>query len=477
MSKNLFFGLTWSVIEILLKRLLDIVVRLVLARLLFPEDFGIVGMATVFHSIVQAINESGFGMALIQRKKEELTDDHYHTAFWSNLVWSIILYLLFSFVVGPFAAYFYNEPVLKLVMPVLGLSILFSALNTIHKAQLLKNLELKKMAFVNSVSAVVSGITSIVLAFLDFGVWALVLYNVLTFLVSVPLFFRATKWLPELIWKKKEFKEILGFGLYTTGTKVINSISSNIDYLVIGKMLSAAALGTYSLAFMLTNLIRAQIESMLNRVLFPFYSSIQNDLEKMKSYYLRMIRYYAVIIYPLMSVLILVTLPFIQLFFGNKWEDAAASTKILAWAAVVSVICSGYNILFRSIGKPKMEMNLQFLTAILIYIPAVIIGVKLNGVIGVAYGILFASIIRVVVIQILLKRFFGINLLDVLSALKSPILVFAFTCGTFLLITYFLILNVYSLLAIILLLNIVFSVLFLRKDIKIFKNMLTKSRA
>lgn len=469
-------GLLWSVIEVLIKRVLDLLVRLVLARLLFPADFGVVGMATVFYAFMQAVNEAGMGMALIQRKEEELTESHYHTAFWSNFIWSIILYVLFAFAVGPFAAYFYKEPILTKIMPILGLSFLFSSLNTVHKAQLVKEMKFKKIAFINNLSSTIAGIVSVGLAYLDFGVWALVIYNVLGVAISAPLYFQATKWLPKFNWNKQAFQDIFGFGVYTTGTKIVSSISANVDYLIIGKLVSASALGAYSLAYMLTNMVKTQIESMLNRVLFPFYSSIQHDLEKIKEYYLKIIKYYAAMIYPLMVALILIPKSIIYTFFGEKWSETILPTQILAVAVVINVICSGYNLLFRSIGKPRLEMNLQFFLSLVIYVPAILIGVYFNGIVGVSYSILISTIIRVIIIQIIIYRFFGIRVIEILNAIKEPGFAFLLSMVLGYIYLYFAPENNYLTIGVITCIIIISNLFFMKREIRILKDRFLKRK-
>src|SRR5690554_3297002 len=122
MSNSLKSGVFWSVVEVVIKRSLDLVVKLILARLLFPEDFGVIGMATVFTSFIQVINEAGMGLAIIQ--KQNLTNRHLNTVFWTNIVWSSFLYLLLSFVISPLAAKFYDEPLLTKIIPILSISIL-----------------------------------------------------------------------------------------------------------------------------------------------------------------------------------------------------------------------------------------------------------------------------------------------------------------------------------------------------------------
>ena len=418
-KNKLVKGVIWSTVEIAIKRSLDLAVRLILARLLFPEDFGLVGMAVVFTSFIEVLNDAGFGLALIQKKKEELTEVHYHTVFWAAIIWAFFLYTVIYFLISPLVAYFYQQPLLENVVRALSLPLLFKAVNTVHIAQLTKAMEFKKIAFVNNFSGLFSGLIAITLAFLDFGVWALIIYAVLSSFIAIPLYYRATRWKPKLIWNKNAFKDVFGFGVYTTTTKAVNNLSSNVDYLVIGKIISASALGTYTLAFMLTNLIKAQLTAMLNRVLYPFYSSIQADKQEIKKYYLKSLKYYGIVIFPMMALLILFGDYLIPLLFGNKWTETIRPMKILAFAVMVDVATSGYNLLFRSIGKPKVEMNIQLFVITVFLIPAVLIGVYLNGVEGVAYGILIANVLKTIYIQLCMKNYFSIGYKDIFSALSA----------------------------------------------------------
>ena len=315
-------AILWSVIEVFIKRLLDLVVKLILARLLFPEDFGIIGMATVFTSLVQVINDSGMSNFLIQVDKNKIKASHYHTAFWTGLVWAFFLYFIISFLLGPLIANFYGENILRSIIPVLALSILFSSLNNINKAQLHRELKFKELAFINNFSSLTAGFFSVILALNGYGVWSLVFNLVAIYIISVPLYFRSTKWYPKLIWKKNEFKQIFGFGFFTTSTDILNNITSNIDYLVIGKLVSAFLLGSYTLSYMLTIMVKSQIESMVNRVMFPFYSKNQNNIKKVKEYYLSSIKYYSIITFPLMLFLIIFGEQFILFVFGDKWSES-----------------------------------------------------------------------------------------------------------------------------------------------------------
>jgi len=247
------------------------------------------------------------------------------------------------------------------------------------------------------------------------------------FFVAVPLLFMATQWKPKLVWEKKAFFEIFGFGIFTFGTAIILNISANVDYLVIGKLISAASLGAYTLAFMLTSMVSSQITSMVNRVMFPFYSAIQSDLEKVKIYYLRVVKYYAVIIYPIMLSLIVLGGPILSIFFGAKWVEAKVPMRILAVAVLINVLTSSYNLLFRSIGKPRLEMKILLSILIFATIPAIVFGANFYGIRGVAYGILFSSVVNLLVVLVLLKKHFQINWRNISYAVTPAVIAFIIT--------------------------------------------------
>jgi O-antigen/teichoic acid export membrane protein len=426
-NKSLKKGLLWSTIEVVIKRVFDFFIKLVLARLLFPEEFGIVGMAAVFTTFIQVVSEMGIGSALIQRKKENLKEIHFQTVFWFGLIWSVVLYALVYFVITPLVASFYQEDILLKVIPILSLPILISPINSINKAQLMRDLNFKKLAVVNNISSILAGVGAIVLAFNNFGIWSLIFNVVVPFFVSVPLLFLATKWIPRFQWDTEAFKEIFNFGIFTFGTAIIINIAANIDYLIIGKLVNAPALGAYTLAFMLTGLVSSQLTSMINRVMFPFYSSIQTDIAKVKGYYLKVVGYYAVLIYPIMLSLIVLAGPILSILFGDKWVDTKVPLRILAVAVLINVLTSSYNLLFRSMGRPKLEMKTLLFILIFATLPAVAIGGYYYGTRGVAYGILISAIINFFVVMSLLNKYFEITFWSVLKQAGPAIIAFIFT--------------------------------------------------
>ena len=413
MKNKLVFGVLWSVVEVIIKRVLDTVIKLILANLLFADDFGIIAMATVFISFIQVLNEAGMGLAIIQKKT--INEKLLNTVFWSNLFWSIFLFIILSFLLAPIAASFYNQPILEQIIPVLSLSILMRALNTVHSAQLRRELHFKKLAFISNVSTFIGGTVAIVMAFLGFGVWCLVAYTLITYIITTPLYFNATKWKPKLQWDKSAFKEIISFGLYTTSTMMLLNIISNADYLLLGKWVSAAAVGIYSIAYMMTNQVSGQISTMVDRVMYPFYSSLQEDTGKIKEYYIKQVRYYVLALYPIMLTLLLFSSDIVLVFFGSQWEESILPLKILSLSVMISILTGGYNLLFRSIGKPKYEFKIQVIISVFIYLPCLISGIYIYGLTGAAIGILISRLISFFVHQYVLKKNFDIKIKNVLS--------------------------------------------------------------
>ncbi|WP_258691426.1 oligosaccharide flippase family protein [Tenacibaculum aquimarinum] len=226
---------------------------------------------------------------------------------------------------------------------------------------------------------------------------------------------------------------------------------------------------------MLTNLVKAQVESMLNRVMFPFYSKIQSDILEVKKYYLNIIKYFSLLIYPAMLILIVFGEELVFILFGERWELTIFPMKILAVAVLVDVSTSSYGLLFRSVGKPEYEMKVKLLITVLFYIPAVLVGIYLNGIIGVTFGILLTKLFSFFIAQYILSKNFGISYSDLWKSLKPAILSLLGTLILIFLITNFFP-NIYFIAKILLLLSIYFliSSLFLKNEIMKLKSLKNK---
>lgn len=421
LKKQALTGVIWNGIQLLINQSFGFIIKLVLAKLLFPEQFGLVGMATVFTGFVQVFNDLGIGAALIQRKDEDLKPVHYHTAFWTGVGWSFLMYLIMAFIVGPLAAQFYEEPLLKELVPVLGLGVLFSPINLIHKAQLTKKMNFKRMAFIENTATIISGTLALLLAYLGAGVWTLVFNAIATMVFAMPLYFISTKWLPKLIYDKTAFKDVFGFGIFTTGTNIVNYLISNVDYLLIGKFVSSSALGAYTFAFVLTNTFRGRLMAVMNRVFYPLYSKMQDNPDTLKKYYLKVVNYNSVVIFPIMVFFILLADPVIIRVFGEKWIDSISPLQILSGSVMVHMMVNSNTSLIRGIGRPDLEFKIQLVKAI-IFVPVLILGVLKFGIVGAAYATLINKVMAVIIAQYTFNNLLKIKIstLEFLKAVKEP---------------------------------------------------------
>lgn len=414
-------GVFWTGLQMVVNQGFAFVIRLILAKLLFPEQFGLIGMATVFIGFVQVLNDLGIAAALVQKKDKDLRDEHYHTAFWVGVIWSVVLFILMSTLISQLAAEFYHEPLLLKLIPVLSLGILSSPVNLVHKAQLTKKMEFKKIAFIDNTSNIISGVISLMLAFLGAGVWSLAFNSVASILIAMPLYFRATGWYPKFIWDKDSFQDVFGFGIYTTATSIINYLINNIDYLLIGKLLSKSALGSYTLAFVLTDTFRSRMMAVINNVMYPLYGRKQDDPVALKNYYLKVVNYNSILIYPIMLFMFTLGGPFVRSFFGEKWDDSITPLQILALSVMFHMLVNSNTALIRGMGRPQLELKLQLFKA-MIFIPTLIAGIYYYGISGAAMAILINKIFAVIIAQFSLNKLLNIKLsyLDFLIAIKEP---------------------------------------------------------
>lgn len=422
LKKNIVGGVFWTAFETVINKGFDFVIQLFLARLLFPEDYGIVGMAVVFIAFLEVLNDLGLGAALIQKKGENLTSTHLHTAFWSGLIWSFLIYGIIYFLITPFSVSFYNEPKLALILPVMSISMIITPVNLIHRVLLTRDMNFKKLTFISSTSTILSGSIALTLAFLDYGVWALVAHSLFKVVFAIPLFFRATKYKPSLIWDKNCFKEIFGFGIYTTGTAISNRLAQKMDYLLVGKFVGSVALGYYTFAFLITNILRNQIVNILNKVMYPVYTKIQDDVLKMKKLYLQILTLNNMLVYPLIFFLFLFADYIIPFLFGAKWNNSIFLIKILSVSVLVQMLNNSTQPLFWAYGKAKLKLQLDAIRSFGFFLPLILLGVYWNGVLGVAIAFTIATFFSMLLTNYYLYKLFNISFLETIVQLKASLL-------------------------------------------------------
>ena len=319
-------GVIWSAIERFSVQGINFLVQIILARLLCPEDYGVIGMLAIFMQVAQVLIDSGFANALIQKQK--CTEDDYSTVFIFTIAISFLIYL-FLFSCASVLAGYYNMPILEPVTKVISVTLILNAIPIVHRTKLVKNVDFKTQSKISFVSAVLSGFLGIVLAYNGIGVWSLCTQQVANSFLQMVLLFSYVKWHP--IWKFSiaSFHELFGFGSKLLLSSLINSIYRNLYTLVIGKAFSAISLGYYTRAEQFAQFPSSNLASIVSRVAFPIFSKIQTDNEKLKTAYQKMIRFSSLLIFPLMFGLIALSEPFICLVLSDKWSGVVILLQIL----------------------------------------------------------------------------------------------------------------------------------------------------
>jgi O-antigen/teichoic acid export membrane protein len=418
-SKDIFNGLKWASIELMFDSIMKFALKLLLAKLLLPEDFGLIGMCLIFIGITQAIAQMGMNAALIQKKSDSEAEKMYDTAFWTNLGFSIVLYIVLSFGIAPFVSYFYEEPILTQILPYLSLPILIQPFSLIPTTILTRKLDFKSLTKSFNLATMISGIIAVLMAYYGYGVWALITNQVLAIGLAVPTLYHFTKWAPKLTWNRGYFKEIFNFGIYSTGTSLTRSVMGNVDKLIIGKMMGKELLGAYTLAITLTEHLASFLVRITNKVIYPVFSHQQDEKDKLRHFYLLIMKVNAIMVYPIMFFLICFAEEIIVTFFGENWVNAILPLKIIAVAMIVNVLSNGFDAMLRARGKPKMEFKIIALVNISVLIPLLFLGSYFYGMVAASLAIPLNSIVLVTTATLVLKKEIELRIIDILKTIKS----------------------------------------------------------
>lgn len=322
-------GLVWSMIERFATQGVQFLFGIILARLLSPEDYGIIAMPLVFLSIAQCFIDSGFSTALI--RKPDLTEDDLSTAFFFNIGVGVVCYLALFFT-SPLIADFYNTPILADLLKVTALATLFNPLCAVQQAILTRKIDFKTQAVVSLSGAIVSGIVGLLMAYNGYGVWSLVFQQVGGYLIRTVLLWLLGKWMPKKRWSWESFRYLWGFGSKMLGSALLDTTYNNIYPIVIGKFFSANDLGNYTRAQQFSSLPSSNVTGVLQRVTFPVLSSIQNEDERLAKNYRKILKLSAFIIFPMMLMLSAIADPLIRVVLTDKWEGCIILLQIICFS-------------------------------------------------------------------------------------------------------------------------------------------------
>ncbi len=412
-------GMLWSALDKFAVQGGQFIIGIILARLLMPEDFGLIGMLSIFIAISQTFIDSGMGSGLIQKKNRSNVD--FSTVFVFNLVVSVSFYGIL-FTTAPLIARFYETPQLVLLTRVLAINIIINSLAIVQRSKLIINIDFKTIAKVNVVSVLSGGLVAVYFAYTGWGVWALVIQNLVRALVSVVMFWILSHWKPSLIFSKESFKTLFGFGskllvsgLYATGLNEIYNIS-------IGKVYSASELGYYTRSKQFAEVSAGTVTSIIQQVTYPILASIQDNKERLVSVYSRLIKMTAFLVFPAMTLLALLAHPFIMLLLTDKWAPAIVLLQWLCFARVVTPISALNMNILNAVGRSDLFLKVDLAKAPII-IATLLITIPL-GVKAIVIGNVITSVISFFINAYLPGKLFGYG---AKQQIKDMILIFIAT--------------------------------------------------
>lgn len=407
-------GLKWSFIDQTLSQIIFLVFSIFLARILTPAMFGIVGMITIFSNFAILFIDLGFSAALIQKK--EVSPAQYSSVFWLNIGIGFFMYALF-YISAPMISQFYNQPDLIVFIRVICLSFIITSLSSVQANLLIKELQFKKKVIINWIAMLIGYVVAFVLAYEGYGVWALVMMTLTTAVLNSIMYWIVSKWTPLFVFEWKTIKELSHYGFNFLGDSSVNYWSRNFDNFIIAKVLGSNDLGIYTRAYSLMLLPLRNVTTIVTKVMFPAFSQKQDDLQLLKKYYLNIIQYIALITFPLMIGLSLVSKEFVLLFFGTQWSAMIPVLSILSGLGAIQSIISLNGLIYNSLGKVNIAFRVSILTNLVLII-AFVIGVN-YGLIGVAYSYLIASALLLIPMYKIAIKQLSISLLEVFDVLRG----------------------------------------------------------
>ncbi len=385
-------GVFWSATERLGPRAVQFVVSIILARLLTPAEFGLIGMLSVFMALGHVLMNSGFGSALIQ--KQNATKAHYNSVFFANMALSLVAAGLL-WLSAPWIAAFYNQP--ALIAPARGLSFnfIFAAFGLVQLTLLSKRMDFKTQAKVRLIAVVGSGVVGVSMALLNFGIWSLVAQSLSLTLFNSVLLWVFNSWRPSRDFSMQALRELFGFSSRMLASGVLDTIFRNLYNVVIGKLFQPSDLGYYTRANSLQQIPAQTLTGVIAKVTFPLFSEIQDDLEKMRNGFKKAIRAIALVNFPLMFGLMATAGPLVLTLLGEKWRPVIPYLQLLAIVGLFNPLSAiNLNVLLAK-GRSDLFFRLEIIKKTLVVlillvtwrwgIQAIILG-QIGSVV-IAYGI------------------------------------------------------------------------------------------
>lgn len=424
-------GVGWTFTEKLVTQLVSTIVSIVLARILAPEYYGVISIATVFLTICNVLADGGFGNALVQKK--DATDVDFSSIFWLSTGLSVILYLVIFTTAGVIADFYQNSEI-ALVLQVMGLRIIIAAISSIQTAYVQKHMLFKQLFYIHFGSSIASGIIGIVMAYAGFGVWALVTQTLSATVLSMVFTFVKIGWYPKFVISIESIRSLWGYGSKVLLSTVTSTVKDNIRSLVIGKKFSSADLAYYNQGQKYPALIVTDIVESIGRVMLPVMSNIQDDRKAVKELMKKSIRISAFILTPCVAGLIAVSDTFVRVLLTEKWIECVPYMRILALVYISRPLSTVFQKTLMAIGKSGELLFHEIVTSIATIVLLLLAVFVYSRIEYIAWSFVVVMVMGVAIQAHFVKHFFAYQYKEMLRDYMPSMLVSCCMCGIVLLV-------------------------------------------
>lgn len=372
----------WAGIESFAGKFLTIITSIIIARQLMPSDYGLIGMLAIFISMSNTFLNSGISAALIQKK--DASQEDFSTGFFTNVIIGITLYTILYFA-APLIADYYRQPLLIKITRIITISLLINSLCIVQNARLSINLDFKAKAYISLITQLLSGGLGIAMAYMGFGVWALIYPNLIGGVVNLIILWYYNKWLPSLTFEGKSFKALFGFGSKHLLASLIYDIYTNFSTFIIGRFYKSADLGYFTRASQFAAVPNGTILGIIIKVNYPVLVKYQDNNAKLISVYSTLLRTPLFVLFPLLFGLASLSLPFTDVLLGTKWLPSAGMLSIMCFGELwTPLIMINTNLLYVK-GRTDLVLKLELIKR------PIAIGMILLAIPFGIYGICIAS--------------------------------------------------------------------------------------
>lgn len=424
LKKNMIGALAWSSVNIFGIQSIQLIIGIILARILMPADYGMIGVLFIFIGVSTVLIDGGFAQGLI--RKQNTTEKDLSTIFFLNILTSVILYTILFFS-APMISRFFSQPALVAYSRVLFVTVLIYPFYLIQLVQLLKKLDYKSNALVNIISILVSGTFAVILALNNFGVWALIYQQLVFHIVKLIAYTFVLKWKPQLVFSVDTIRGLWKFSLPILGQTGLNAVFGQIYYMIIGRFYPIQEVGYFSQANKYSETVNAATQSILSNGTFPLLSQIQDDSPRLLRVYRKLIQYVSSITFPLVIFLIVVAEPIVITLITDKWLSSVVLLQLLLLANLFTPMFTININILNAQGLSTTSLKLEIIKKSLILISIIICfqwGIK-----AMLIGFIAANFVSYLFSMIYIKKslfhYFRHQLSDLTSRLFIAIL-----CGT-----------------------------------------------